>query len=247
MLGPMLLFRLRTIWKTVDGKVYPTALYPRPCPFWLPFDLVDAESPHWNTVQIRTGYQKLAWFILGRQDGAVLLGWNPQIARKIGKSHSFRWAILWIILLYMFFLNKRSNFEKKTHGLSYRSNKFKNCWISSWVSSKISCIKKFTFWNFQSESYALKIPTQHFYLKCDVSPIGSVLYLCRQEVAGSTLAVYTFSNIPELNYWFSNMFNFRGLGKIKTGVLAFEINIILILCWCSSPASPHLLYDFPFL
>ena len=43
---------------------------------------------------IRTGYQKLALFILGRQAGAVLLGWNPQIARKMGKSHSFRWAIL---------------------------------------------------------------------------------------------------------------------------------------------------------
>ena len=24
----------------------------------------------------------------------VLLGWNLQIARKMGKSHSFRWAIL---------------------------------------------------------------------------------------------------------------------------------------------------------
>ena len=24
----------------------------------------------------------------------VILGWNPQIARKMGKSHSFRWAML---------------------------------------------------------------------------------------------------------------------------------------------------------
>ena len=29
-----------------------------------------------------------------RQAGAVLLGWNPQIARTMGKSHNFRWAIL---------------------------------------------------------------------------------------------------------------------------------------------------------
>ena len=83
---------------------------------------VDAERPHWNTVHIRTGYQKLAWFILGRQAGADILGCNPQIARNMGKSHSFRWAILWIILLYMCFLNKRSNFEKKPLELSYRSN-----------------------------------------------------------------------------------------------------------------------------
>ena len=41
-------------------------------------------------------------------------GRNPQIARNMGQSHSFRWTILWIILLYMFFLNKPSNFEKKT-------------------------------------------------------------------------------------------------------------------------------------
>ena len=94
----------------------------RPCPFWLPFVPVDEELPHWTTIHIRTGYQKLAWFILGRPASAVLLEWNPQIARKVGKSHSFRWAILWKILLYMFFLNKRSNFEKKTHELSYRSN-----------------------------------------------------------------------------------------------------------------------------
>ena len=47
-------------------------------------------------------YQKLAWFILVRQAGAVLLGWNPQIARNMGKSHSLKWGILWIILLYMF-------------------------------------------------------------------------------------------------------------------------------------------------
>ena len=77
-----------------------------------PGETINAERPHWNTVHIRTGYQKLAWFILGRQAGAVLLGWNPQIARKMGKSHSVRWAILWIILLYMYFLNKRSNVEK---------------------------------------------------------------------------------------------------------------------------------------
>ena len=30
------------------------------------------------------------------------------------------------ILLYMFFLNKRSNFEKKPHELSYRSNIYIN-------------------------------------------------------------------------------------------------------------------------
>ena len=78
-----------------------------------------------NTIcsgRCRTGCQKLGWFILCRQAGAVLMGWNPQIARKMGKRHSFRWAILWVIILYMLFLNKRSNFEKKPHELSYRSN-----------------------------------------------------------------------------------------------------------------------------
>ena len=83
------------------GNNFPS--YPRPCPFWLPFVPIDAERPHWNTVHIRTVYQKLALFILGRQAGAFLLGWTTQIARKMGKSHSFRWATLWIILLYMFF------------------------------------------------------------------------------------------------------------------------------------------------
>ena len=121
----MLLFRLRTICKTVDGKFFPTRLIAQTLPL---LTIIcsgrcrTTERPHWNTVHIRTGYQKLAWFILGHQAGAVLLGWNPQIARKMGKSHSFRWSILGIILLYMFFLNKRSNFEKKSHELSYRSN-----------------------------------------------------------------------------------------------------------------------------
>ena len=40
-------------------------------------------------------------------------GMQSTNCQKMGKSHSFRWAILWIILLYMFFLNKLSNFEKK--------------------------------------------------------------------------------------------------------------------------------------
>ena len=112
-LGPMLLFRLRTIWKTVDGKFYPTRLIAQTLPLWLPFVPVDAVRPHWNIVHIRTGYQKLAWFILVRQAGTILLGRNPRIARKMGKSHSFRRAILWIILLYIFFLNKRPNLKKK--------------------------------------------------------------------------------------------------------------------------------------
>ena len=47
-----------------------------------------------RSANYKTGYQKLASFILGRQAGAVILGWNLQIARKMGKSHSFRWAIL---------------------------------------------------------------------------------------------------------------------------------------------------------
>ena len=66
--------------------------------------LLDEDCCQTQEEHIRIRYQKLAWFILGRQFGAVLLGWNPQIARKMEKSHSFRWAILWIILLYMFFL-----------------------------------------------------------------------------------------------------------------------------------------------
>ena len=32
------------------------------------------------------------------------------------------------------------------------------------------------------------------------------------------------------------MLNFQGLWRIKRGVLAVKINVILILCWCSSPA-----------
>ena len=35
-------------------------------PFCIPFVPVDAERPHWNTAHIRTGYQKLTLFILGR-------------------------------------------------------------------------------------------------------------------------------------------------------------------------------------
>ena len=142
----MLLFGLGTIWKIVDGKFYPTRLIAQTLPFWLPFVSVDAERPHWNTVHIGTGYQKLAWFFLGPQAGAVLLGWNSQIARKMGKSHSFRWAILWIILLYMFSLNKRSSFEKKPHELSYRSNimKFK-IWITFKSSNSSLCFKDVNF------------------------------------------------------------------------------------------------------
>ena len=44
--------------------------------------------------KIRTVFQNLASFILGLQACAVLLGLNPQFARKMGKSQSFRWAML---------------------------------------------------------------------------------------------------------------------------------------------------------
>ena len=115
--------QLKKFWLTTEYDLFTkTVKKPQLYPDLAPSDYQLLERPHRNTVHIRTRYQKLAWFILGCQAGAVLLGWNPQISRKIGKSHSFRWAILWIILLYMFFLNKRSNFEKKPHELSYRYN-----------------------------------------------------------------------------------------------------------------------------
>ena len=57
------------------------------------------------------GNQKMIWLILGRQAGTVLLGWSVQIAIKLGKCYSLRWAILWIIRLYMFLLNKRTHFS----------------------------------------------------------------------------------------------------------------------------------------
>ena len=113
-LGPMLLLRLRTICKTVDGKFYPIRLIAQTLPLLTTICSGRCITPsleygsHQNGVSII-----LASFILGRQAGAVLLGWDPQIARKMGKSHSFKWTILWIKLLYMYFLNKRSNFEKK--------------------------------------------------------------------------------------------------------------------------------------
>lgn len=66
-------------------------------------------TPHWNTVHIRKVYQKLAWLILGQQAGLAILGWSPQIERKMGKCYSFSCAILWIKLLYIFILNKRWN------------------------------------------------------------------------------------------------------------------------------------------
>ena len=64
-------------------------------------------------------------------------------------------------------------------------------------------------------------------------------------------------------YWFSKMLYFRGLERINRGVLAVKINVILILCWCSSPSDisvpapwrflknsskdfPYLLYDSQF-
>ena len=91
-------------------------------PFWLLTTICSGRCrmPSLEYVSHQNRVSKLAWFILGRQASAV---------------HSFRWVILWIILLYMFFLNKRSNFEKKPHELSYRSNNFfhlsGNCRIPS--------------------------------------------------------------------------------------------------------------------
>ena len=119
-LGPMLLFQLRTIWKTVDGEIYPTCLVAQTL-----FLLTTICSGRCRTPSLEYGsHQNRVSIHSWPPSRRSFLGWNPQIARKMGKSHSFRWTILWIILLYMFFLNKRSNFEKKTHELSYRSNNF---------------------------------------------------------------------------------------------------------------------------
>ena len=46
---------------------------------------------------ISSVYQEPAWFMLDLHAGAVILAWNPQIARKMEKCYSFRWAIFWII------------------------------------------------------------------------------------------------------------------------------------------------------
>ena len=85
-LSPSLLFRLRTIWKTVDGKFYPTRLLAQTLPL-----LTTICSGRRRTPSLKYGSHQS---ILGCQAGAVLLGWDPQIARKMGKSHSFRWTIL---------------------------------------------------------------------------------------------------------------------------------------------------------
>lgn len=58
-------------------------------------------------LHIRTGETKLTLFILVRQAGAVIIGWNPQFARKIEKCYSSRYCPseiwnLFIILMYTY-------------------------------------------------------------------------------------------------------------------------------------------------
>ena len=56
----MFLFRLRTIWKTLDGKFYPTRLITQTLPL---------------LTTICSGRSRMP----SLEYGAVLLGWNPQI------------------------------------------------------------------------------------------------------------------------------------------------------------------------
>lgn len=44
-------------------------------------------------------YQNLSLFIIGRQAGAIFLGFSSKISRKQRKSYSFRWTMAYIILL----------------------------------------------------------------------------------------------------------------------------------------------------
>ena len=123
----MLLFRLRTIWKTVDGKFYPTCLIAQTLLL-----LTTICSGRCRTPSLEYGSHLNRVLKIG-----LIHSWPPSrhssfrmestnFDRKMGRSHSFRWEILWIILLYMFFLNQRSNFEKKKpHELSYKSNMYR--------------------------------------------------------------------------------------------------------------------------
>ena len=131
-LGPMLLFRLRTIWKTVDGKFYPTHLITQTLPRLTTICSGRCRTPsqEYGSHQNRVSKIDLihSWPPSRRssfgmestncqKDGKKYITLQvPKIGfskEALWKSHSFRWAILWIILFYIFFLNKRSNFEKK--------------------------------------------------------------------------------------------------------------------------------------
>ena len=111
-LGPMLLFRLRTIRKTVDGKFYPTRLIAQTLPLLTTICSGQCRTPSLEYGSHQNRVSKIDLIHSWPPSRRSSFGMNSQIARNMGKNHSFRWAILWIILFYMFFVNKHLNFKK---------------------------------------------------------------------------------------------------------------------------------------
>ena len=121
-LGLMLLFRLRTIWKTVDGKFYPTHLIAQNLHLLTTICSGRCRTPSLEYGSHQNRVSKIGLIHSWPPSRRGVFGMESTNCQKDGKSHSFRWAILRIILLYMFFLNKGSNFEKKSNELSCSSN-----------------------------------------------------------------------------------------------------------------------------
>ena len=125
-LGPMLLFRLRTIWKTLDVKYYPIRLIAQILPLLTTICSGRCRTPSLEYGSHQNRVSKIGLIHSWPPSRRSSFGMESTNCQEDGKSRSFRWAILWIILLYMFFKNKCSNFEKEPHELSYRSNIIQN-------------------------------------------------------------------------------------------------------------------------
>ena len=65
--------------------------------------------------------------------------------------------------------------------------------------------------------------------------IVSYVIVCAESASSLKISLSPRVELS-IPYWFSNILDFRALGRIKRGVLAAKINVISILCWCYSPA-----------
>ena len=113
-LGSMLLFRLRTIWKTVDRKLYPTRLIAQTLPLLTTICSGRCRTPSLEYGSHQNRVSKIGLIHSWPPSRRSSFGMESPNFQKYGKKSLLQMG------------NTSNNFDKKPHELSYRSNNLLN-------------------------------------------------------------------------------------------------------------------------
>ena len=113
-LGPMLLFRLRTIWKTVDGQFYPTRLIAQTLPLLTTICSCRCRAPSLEYGSHQNRVSKIGLIHSWPPSRRSSFGMESTNCQKDRKKSQLQMANTLNNTIVHVCLNKRSNFEKKT-------------------------------------------------------------------------------------------------------------------------------------